>query len=153
MTSCGRHKRPACYQAPLSTYWLKNWFFMVKLCVHVFFTPWGHVNFMPIFGTHLRHLGHMTHMLDSDWLKKFLLRSDWLPTEVAMYTTCGMTISMQEFKFLCHCSKSLFCPTQTLRLKCYTSNLAFCCHQVSVIFTASDHHYLFSSSFKCVHIS
>ena len=60
---------------------------MVKLCVHVFFTPWGHVNFMPIFGTHLRHLGHMTHMLDSDWLKNFLLRSDWLPTEVAMYTT------------------------------------------------------------------
>ena len=41
-----------------------------------------------------RHLGHMTYMLDSDWLKKFLLRSDWLPTEVALYTTdiliCGL---------------------------------------------------------------
>ena len=34
-----------------------------------------------------RHLGHMTYMLDSDWLKNPLLRSDWLPTEVALYTT------------------------------------------------------------------
>ena len=29
----------------------------------------------------------MTYMLDSDWLKKFLLRSDWLPTDVALFTT------------------------------------------------------------------
>ena len=29
----------------------------------------------------------MTHMLDSDWMKKFLLRSDWLPTEVVLCTT------------------------------------------------------------------
>ena len=29
----------------------------------------------------------MTYMLDSDWLKNPLLRSDWLPTEVALYTT------------------------------------------------------------------
>ena len=34
-----------------------------------------------------RHLGHMTYMLDSDWLKNPLLRSDWLSTEVALYTT------------------------------------------------------------------
>ena len=29
----------------------------------------------------------MAYMLDSDWLKKFLLRSDWLPTDVALFTT------------------------------------------------------------------
>ena len=34
-----------------------------------------------------RHLGHMAYMLDSDWLKKFLLRSDWLGPSVALYTT------------------------------------------------------------------
>ena len=42
---------------------------------------------MPIFGTHLRHFGHMTHMLDSDWSKKILLRSDWLGPSVAPFTT------------------------------------------------------------------
>ena len=34
-----------------------------------------------------RHFGHMTHMLDSDWLKNPLLRSDWLGPIVALYTT------------------------------------------------------------------
>ena len=34
-----------------------------------------------------RHFGHMAYMLDSDWLKKFLLRSDWLGPSVALYTT------------------------------------------------------------------
>ena len=37
-----------------------------------------------------RHLGHMAYMLDSDWLKKFLLRSDWLGPSVALYTTKGI---------------------------------------------------------------
>ena len=53
----------------------------------MFFTPWGHVNFHDHIWAFQRHLGHMTYMLDSDWLKKFLLRSDWLPTEVALCTT------------------------------------------------------------------
>ena len=29
----------------------------------------------------------MTHMLDSDWLKNPLLRSDWSGPSVALYTT------------------------------------------------------------------
>ena len=53
----------------------------------VFFIPWGHVNFYDHIWALRRQLGHMTYMLDSDWLKKFLLRSDWLPTEVALITT------------------------------------------------------------------
>ena len=39
-----------------------------------------------------RHLGHMTYMLDSDWLKNPLLRSDWLGPEVAIYTTDELQI-------------------------------------------------------------
>ena len=34
-----------------------------------------------------RHFGHMTHMLDSDWLKNLLLRSDWLLPKGAILTT------------------------------------------------------------------
>ena len=45
-----------------------------------------------------RHLGHMTFMLDSDWLKKFLLRSDWLPTEVALYTTNDVEMILKTFQ-------------------------------------------------------
>ena len=86
VTSLGPHTRPACYQVLRGS---------LKLCeqcgsnscVCVFFTPWGHVNFMTIFGTHLRHFGHVCQMLDSDWLIQNLLRSDWLPTIVAMLTT------------------------------------------------------------------
>ena len=59
----------------------------IKLCVCVFFIPWGHVNFHDHIWAFQRHLGHMTYMLDSDWLKKNLLRSDWLPTRVACITT------------------------------------------------------------------
>ena len=59
----------------------------IKLCVCVFFMPWGHVNFHDHIWAFQRHLGHMTYMLDSDWLKKNLLRSDWLPTRVACITT------------------------------------------------------------------
>ena len=43
-----------------------------------------------------RHLGHMTYMLDSDWLKKFLLRSDWLGPIVALYTTANWSWSVFE---------------------------------------------------------
>ena len=33
----------------------------------------------------------MGEMRDSDWSRKILLRSDWLPTSVALYTT-GMLV-------------------------------------------------------------
>ena len=38
-----------------------------------------------------RHLGHMTYMLDSDWLKNFLLRSDWLGPIVALIITTELS--------------------------------------------------------------
>ena len=34
-----------------------------------------------------RHRGHMGSMLDADWLKNFLLRSDWSGPKVASITT------------------------------------------------------------------
>ena len=55
--------------------------------MRVFFIPWGHVNFHDHIWALRRHLGHMTYMLDSDWLKKFLLRSDWSGPIVALITT------------------------------------------------------------------
>ena len=39
--------------------------------MRVFFIPWGHVNFHDHIWALRRHLGHMTYMLDSDWLKNF----------------------------------------------------------------------------------
>ena len=39
-------------------------------CVCVFFSPWGHVNWMPKYGTLWRQFGHMGSMLDSDWSTK-----------------------------------------------------------------------------------
>ena len=66
--------------------------------MRVFFIPWGHVNFHDHIWALRRHLGHMTYMLDSDWLKKFLLRSDWLPTEVALYTTNDVEMILKTFQ-------------------------------------------------------
>ena len=60
----------------------------IELCVCVFFSPWGHVNSYAQIWSLTRHLGHMTHMLDSDWLKKNVLRFDWLLPLVALCTTC-----------------------------------------------------------------
>ena len=71
----------------------------VFLWMRVFFTPWGHVNFHDHIWAFQRHLGHMTYMLDSDWLKKFLLRSDWLPTRVACITTIALKKSIFDFHF------------------------------------------------------
>ena len=59
----------------------------VFLWMRVFFTPWGHVNFHDQIWALWRQLGHMTYMLDSDWLKNLLLRSDWLLLKGAILTT------------------------------------------------------------------
>ena len=67
--------------------------------MRVFLTPWGHVNFHDHIRALRRHLGHMTYMLDSDWLKQFLLRSDWLPTEVALYTTNDVEMILKTFQY------------------------------------------------------
>ena len=67
--------------------------------MRVFFIPWGDVNFHDRIWALRRHLGHMTYMLDSDWLKKFLLRSDWLPTRVACITTIALKKSIFDFHF------------------------------------------------------
>ena len=66
--------------------------------------------------------------------------------------SCGTTISMQEFKSLCHCSKLLFSLTQTLRACSQTKMLHF---KFSILLspsfsysTTSNHHY-FLSSYTC----
>ena len=41
----------------------------------------------------------MTYMLDSYWLKKFLLRSDWLPTDVALFTTLEACLVLTSVKY------------------------------------------------------
>ena len=71
-------------------------------CVRVFLTPWGHVNFHDHIWALRRHLGHMTYMLDSDWLKKFLLRSDWLTTEVALYTTNDVEMILKNLSIVAY---------------------------------------------------
>ena len=71
--------------------------------------------------------------------------------------SCGMTILMQEVKFLCHCSNLLFSPTQTLRACSRAKMLHF---KFSILLspslsycTTSNHHDLLSSytcKYKCV---
>ena len=63
--------------------------------MRVFFIPWGDVNFYDHIWALRRHLGHMTYMLDSDWLKKFLLRSDWSGPIVTLITTIYTTTSQR----------------------------------------------------------
>ena len=53
--------------------------------------PMGSREFYDHIWASKRHLGHMTHMLDSDWLKNPLLRSDWSGPSVALYTTYSMS--------------------------------------------------------------
>ena len=69
--------------------------------MRVFFIPWGHVNFHDHIWALRRHLGHMTHMLDSDWLKKFLLRSDWLGPIVALITTFSLELLTESAVIIC----------------------------------------------------
>ena len=70
----------------------------LKLCEEcvVFFFLWGHVNFDAQIWALWRHFGHVCSMLDSDWLKKILLRSDWLPLSIACLTT-------RDLVYLFHC--------------------------------------------------
>ena len=56
------------------------------LCVRVLF-PMGSRELDAQIWALWRHFGHMGCMLDSDWLKKFLLRCDWLVPLVASITT------------------------------------------------------------------
>ena len=58
-------------------------------CVCVFFFPWGHVNIHAQIWGFVTSMSHVCLMLDSDWLKKFLLRCDWLGPIVACITTIG----------------------------------------------------------------
>ena len=56
------------------------------LCACVLY-PMGSLEFYDHIWALRRHLGHMTYMLDSDWWKKILLRSDWLIPKGAICTT------------------------------------------------------------------
>ena len=98
VTSLGRHTRPACTQGFTRS---------LKLCqecgfnscVRVFFIPWGHVSNHAQIWANVTSISHMVQILNSDWSRKFLLRSDWSVPKGAIYTT-----HVKEEK-----SKSNFC--------------------------------------------
>ena len=88
MTPSGRHTRPACTQGFTRS---------LKLCqecgfnscVRVFFIPWGHVSNHAQIWANVTSISHMVQILNSDWSRKFLLRSDWSVLKGAIYTTCS----------------------------------------------------------------
>ena len=86
VTPSGRHTRPACTQGFTRS---------LKLCqecgfnscVRVFFIPWGHVSNHAQIWANVTSISHMVQILNSDWSRKFLLRSDWSVLKGAIYTT------------------------------------------------------------------
>ena len=56
-------------------------------CVRVFFIPWGHVSNHAQIWAFVTSISHMVQILNSDWSRKFLLRSDWSVLKGAIYTT------------------------------------------------------------------
>ena len=56
-------------------------------CVRVFFIPWGHVNNYAQIWAFVTSISHMGQILDSDWSRQNVLRSDWLLPSVALCTT------------------------------------------------------------------
>ena len=56
-------------------------------CVRVFFIPWGHVNHHAQIWAFVTSISHMGEILDSDWSRQILLRSDWSGPSVAPLTT------------------------------------------------------------------
>ena len=86
VTSLGRHTRPAYTQGFTRSLKLcqKCRF---NSCVRVFFIPWGHVSNHAQIWAIVTSISHMGEILDSDWSRQILLRSDWLPPSVAPITT------------------------------------------------------------------
>ena len=70
------------YQALLSIKLCKQCRF--NSCVRVFFIPMGSRGLKQWVVTSISHMGEI---LDSDWSRENLLRSDWLGPRVAIYTT------------------------------------------------------------------
>ena len=94
VTSLGRHTRPACHQALRGS---------LKLCqecgfnscVCVFFIPWRSRGKKQWVVTSISHMGEI---LDSDWSRENLLRSDWLVPRVALYTTSAVFLFFNLMK-------------------------------------------------------
>ena len=86
VTSLGRHTRPACHQDFTRSLKLCEEC-RFNSCVRVFFIPWGHVNFYDHIWAFVTSISHMGEILDSDWSRQNLLRSDWLLPSVACITT------------------------------------------------------------------
>ena len=55
--------------------------------MRVFFISRGHVVLYAHIWAFVTSISHMGEMRDSDWSRQNLLRSDWLPPSVALYTT------------------------------------------------------------------
>ena len=80
----------------------------VFLWMRVFFIPWGHVNFHAQIWALWRQFGHLTYMLDSDWSRKFVLRSDWSGPKEATFTTvsssaCTTYYQLWPWSSCCQC--------------------------------------------------
>ena len=86
VTSSGRHTRPVCTQGFTRSLKLCQEC-RFNSCVRVFFIPWGHVSNHAHIWAFVTSISHMGEMRDSDWSRKFLLRSDWLIPKGAPYTT------------------------------------------------------------------
>ena len=68
--------------------------------MRVFFIPWGHVDFYAQIWAYVTSISHMGEILDSDWSRQKLLRSDWLPIIVASITTVmGLSPISGDFPF------------------------------------------------------
>ena len=73
------------YQALLSIKLCKQCRF--NSCVRVFFILWGHVSNHAQIWAFVTSISHMGQILNSDWSRQNLLRSDWLGPSVALCTT------------------------------------------------------------------
>ena len=84
--SLGRHIRPTCIQGFMRSLKLCQ-ACRFNSCVRVFFIPRGSREFYDHIWAMWRHISHMGEILDSDWSRQNLLRSDWLLPTVAIHTT------------------------------------------------------------------
>ena len=73
-------------------------------CVRVFFILWGHVSNHAHIWAFVTSISHMGEMRESDWSRQIVLRSDWLPPNVAICTTKALISST---------SSSLACTAAT----------------------------------------
>ena len=86
VTSLGRHTRPACHQGSTRFNKTMSRMQIQLLCACVLYSM-GHVNFYAHIWAFVTSISHMGEILDADWSRQNLLRSDWLVLLGATITT------------------------------------------------------------------